>query len=159
MNNGGQTKAVVTVRPVAEADHRAGMTLWEGYNAFYGRAGPTALAPAIIESTWRRFLDPLEPMHALVAERDGELLGLAHFIFHRSTILLGDTCYLQDLFTAPQTRGKGVGKALIEAVYAQAKLAGAARVYWHTHETNQTAMRLYDQVAQRTGFVVYSKDI
>jgi GNAT superfamily N-acetyltransferase len=95
--------------------------LCDGYNAFYGRAGPTALSPAIVESTWRRFLDPGEPVHALVAERDGELVGLAHFIFHRSTILLGDTCYLQDLFTAPVARGTGIGRALIEETAARAR--------------------------------------
>ncbi|HEY2030690.1 MAG TPA: GNAT family N-acetyltransferase [Myxococcales bacterium] len=158
MNEARQTTAL-TVRPVMAADHPAWLRLWEGYNAFYGRAGPTALEPAIIESTWRRFLDPLEPMHALVAERGGELVGLAHFIFHRNTILLGDTCYLQDLFTAEAARGAGIGRALIEETALRARAAGCARLYWHTHETNAAAMKLYDQVARKSGFVVYRKDL
>jgi GNAT superfamily N-acetyltransferase len=98
-------------------------------------------------------------VHALVAEMDGELVGLVHYLFHRSTSLVGPTCYLQDLFTAAEVRGKGVGRALIEEVYARAKRHGARRVYWHTHETNKTAMRLYDRIARRSGFVVYAKDV
>ena len=89
----------------------------------------------------------------------GRLVGLVHYLFHRSTTTIAPFCYLRDLFTDASQRGKGVGKALIEAVYEQARLSRAPRVYWHTHETNRTAMRLYDQVAQRSGFVVYSKDI
>jgi GNAT superfamily N-acetyltransferase len=94
---------------------------------------------------------------ALVAEQNGGLVGLAHYLFHRSTISIPPVCYLQDLFTDANLRGRGVGRALIEAVYAQAEAAGAARVYWQTHETNQTAMRLYDQVAEKSGFLVYRK--
>jgi GNAT superfamily N-acetyltransferase len=96
-------------------------------------------------------------MHALVAERAGQLLGLAHFLFHRSTISTGDSCYLQDLFTVEAARGLGIGRALIEAVYAQARAAGAPRVYWQTHETNTAAMQLYDKVAEKSGFIVYRK--
>jgi GNAT superfamily N-acetyltransferase len=109
--------------------------------------------------TWSRFFDAYEPVHALVAERDGQLLGLAHYIFHRSTIMIGPTCYLQDLFTSESARGQGIGRALIESVYERAKAAGSQRVYWHTHETNLTAMKLYDHVAERSGFVVYRKQI
>ena len=98
-------------------------------------------------------------MHALVAERDGELLGLAHYLFHRSTIMIAPTCYLQDLFTAESARGQGIGRALIEAVYERARAAGASRVYWQTHETNRTAMALYDRVAERSGFLVYRKNL
>ena len=87
----------------------------------------------------------------------GSMLGLAHYLFHRSTTLIGPNCYLQDLYTAQAARGKGVGRALIHAVYERAQAAGAPRVYWQTHETNLTAMRLYDSVADRSGFVVYSK--
>jgi len=107
--------------------------------------------------TWVRFFDAYEPVHALVAESAGTLIGLTHYLFHRSTISIEPTCYLQDLFTGQAARGKGVGRALIEGVYEQAELAGARRVYWQTHETNLTAMRLYDQVADRSGFVVYRK--
>ncbi len=107
--------------------------------------------------TWSRFFDAYEPVHALVAESDGMLLGLVHYLFHRSTTRIAPTCYLQDLFTTESARGRGVGRALIEAVYERAGLAGAARVYWQTHETNSTAMKLYDQVAERSGFLVYGK--
>jgi GNAT superfamily N-acetyltransferase len=129
--------------------------LWDGYNAFYGRAG--ALAPAITAMTWSRFFDASEPVHGLVAERGGELLGLTHYLFHRSTTAIEPLCYLQDLFTSEAARGKGVGRALIEGVYRQAKLAGSPRVYWQTHETNLTARTLYDKVAERPGFIIYRK--
>ena len=147
----------VTVRRVARGDYDQWLPLWDGYNAFYGRAGATALAPEITAMTWARFLDAYEPVHALVADRDGELQGLTHYLFHRSTTAIEPTCYLQDLFTTEAARGKGVGRALITGVYEQARRAGSSRVYWQTHETNHTAMRLYDQVAERSGFVVYRK--
>jgi GNAT superfamily N-acetyltransferase len=107
--------------------------------------------------TWSRFFDAYEPVHALVAEKDGQLVGLVHYIFHRSTTMIGPTCYLQDLFTTEAARGRGVGRALIEGVYELAKACGSLRVYWQTHETNLTAMKLYDKVAERSGFVVYAK--
>lgn len=145
------------VRPIRPADWAEWLPLWDGYNTFYGRSGPTALPADITHMTWGRFFDADEPVHALVAESDGVLLGLAHYLFHRSTTLIGPNCYLQDLYTAQAARGKGVGRALIHAVYERAQAAGAPRVYWQTHETNLTAMRLYDSVADRSGFVVYSK--
>ena len=147
----------ITVRAAARVDFPAWKLLWDGYNAFYGRAGPTALPAEVIHMTWSRFFDAYEPMHALLAESSGQLLGLAHFLFHRSTIQIGPSCYLQDLFTVEEARGKGVGRALINAVYERARIAGAPRVYWQTHESNATAMRLYDKVAEKPGFVVYRK--
>jgi GNAT superfamily N-acetyltransferase len=144
-----------TIRPVRPDDHAQWLTLWDGYNAFYGRAGATALAPEITAMTWARFFDGYEPMHALVAEQDGELLGLVHFLYHRTTLSLAPYCYLHDLFTSEASRGKGVGRALIEAVYAKAQEARAARVYWLTHNTNATARVLYDKVAEESGFLVY----
>lgn len=145
------------IRPVTQQDYDQWLPLWDGYNAFYGRFGDTALAPEITQTTWARFFDINEPVHALVAELDGKLLGLTHYIFHRSTTSLTTNCYLQDLFTAQGSRGKGVAHALINGVYEQAKLAGSGRVYWQTHETNATAMLLYDKVADKSGFVVYRK--
>ncbi|MEO6842965.1 MAG: GNAT family N-acetyltransferase [Bradyrhizobium sp.] len=147
----------VIIRPVAPADYDQWLPLWESYNAFYGRAGATALAPEITKLTWTRFFDSYEPVHALVADRAGELLGLTHYLFHRSTTAVAPNCYLSDLFTNQAARGKGVGRALINGVYEKAKLAGSPRVYWQTHQTNQTAMQLYDKVAEHSGFVVYRK--
>jgi GNAT superfamily N-acetyltransferase len=143
----------LTVRPVAPTDLAQWEALWEGYNIFYERTVP----PEITRMTWSRFFDASEPVHALVAEKDGRLVGLVHYLFHRSTSLLGPTCYLQDLFTAEAARGQGIGRALIESVYERARTAGSLRVYWQTHETNVTAMALYDKVAERSGFLVYRK--
>jgi len=143
------------IRPVAPSDYAQWLPLWEGYNAFYGRSGATALPHEITRTTWERFLDPLEPMHALVADDGARMLGLAHFLYHRSTNALAMSCYLQDLFTDDASRGRGVGSALIEAVQEKAKMAGAARLYWQTHESNAVARKLYDRIAERSGFLVY----
>jgi GNAT superfamily N-acetyltransferase len=148
-------KGSFVVRPVAPDDFAQWRPLWDGYNAFYGREGATALPEEITRRTWERFFDEYEPVHALVADQAGRLLGLVHYIFHRSTISMTTNSYLQDLFTLESARGKGVGRALIEEVYRRAQLAGSSRVYWHTHETNATAMLLYDKVAEKSGFVVY----
>lgn len=145
------------VRPVDRQDYDRWLPLWDGYNAFYGRSGTAALPDDVTRMTWGRFFDAYEPVHALVAESEGRLLGLTHYIFHRTTTAVGPTCYLQDLFTDGAARGKGVGKALIEGVYARAEAAGASRVYWQTHETNAAAITLYDKVAERSGFLVYRK--
>jgi GNAT superfamily N-acetyltransferase len=114
-----------------------------------------ALPLEVIQTTWSRFFDSYEPMHALVAVHAGKVLGLAHFLYHRSTIQIAPTCYLQDLFTSHESRAKGIGRALILAVYEHAKTAGSARVYWLTHETNTAAMTLYDKIAEKSGFLVY----
>ena len=150
---------MIQIRAVEQADFAVWKRLWDGYNAFYGRAGATALSEPVTGTTWARFFDPEEPVHAVVAEQEGELLGLAHFLFHRSTISVAPVCYLQDLFTVEAARGKGVGRALIEEVYRHANNAGSGRVYWQTHETNAVAMQLYDKVAERSGFVVYRKSL
>jgi GNAT superfamily N-acetyltransferase len=147
----------LSVRSITESDYQQWLPLWEGYNEFYGRAGVTALAPEITRTLWTRLFDRHEPVHALVAEIDGKLLGLAHYLFHRSTSSIEPSCYLQDLFTAETVRGKGVGRTLINGVYHGAKSAGAARVYWQTHETNVVARKLYDKVAENSGFIVYRK--
>lgn len=147
------------VRPIQPTDLAAWTPLWDGYNAFYGRAGATALAPDITHTTWQRFFDASEPVFALVAEKDGALLGLVHYLYHRSTTRIELTCYLQDLFTDPAARGQGVGRALIEGVYEQAKAANITRVYWQTHETNAAGRLLYDKVARHAGFIVYGKEV
>ena len=114
--------------------------------------GKRFIAHGLTASSWS-----CEPVHALVAEGEGRLLGLVHYLFHRATASVEPTCYLSDLFTNEAARGKGVGRALIETVYRRAGAAGSSRVYWQTHETNHTAMQLYDHVAERSGFVVYRK--
>jgi GNAT superfamily N-acetyltransferase len=147
------------IRSVTRQDYEQWLPLWDGYNAFYGRSGETALAPEITKMTWARFFNSYEPVHALVAERGGRLLGLTHYLFHRSTTAMELVCYLQDLFTSEDARCKGVGRALINGVYEQAARAKSSRVYWQTHETNLTAQQLYNKVAERSGFIVYRKAI
>ncbi|HEY1415338.1 MAG TPA: GNAT family N-acetyltransferase [Caulobacteraceae bacterium] len=149
----------ILVREIRPDDRDRWTQLWDGYNSFYGRSGPTALDPAITDTTWNRFFDPEEPVFAFIAEARGELLGLVHYLFHRSTTQIAPTCYLQDLFTRQDERGRGVGAALIEAVYVAAKAKGCARVYWQTHETNGVARALYDRIAERSGFIVYAKSL
>jgi GNAT superfamily N-acetyltransferase len=151
--------AELIVRPVRPGDYAQWLPLWDGYNAFYERVGPTALDPAITRTTWQRFFDAYEPVHALVGEQDGRLLGLTHYLYHRTTTAIAPLCYLNDLFTAEAARGKGVARALIDAVYAEARKAGSPRVYWLTHETNATARLLYDKVATNSGFIVYRKPL
>ena len=141
------------IRPAQATDFDQWLPLWKGYQAFY----KTTIADAVTQQTWQRFLDPLEPMHCAVADRDGVLVGLVHYIEHRSCWTTGDYVYLQDLFALPEVRGQGVGRALIEHVYAQATALGASRVWWLTHETNQHAMQLYDRIADKSGFVQYRK--
>lgn len=147
----------ITIRPAVPQDFEHWLPLWDGYNHFYGRSGPTALDPAITRTTWARFMDEVEPMFALVAEGPDGLIGLAHFLYHRSTTQTGHSCYLQDLYTVASARGKGVGRALINAVCQRALAQGSPRVYWQTHETNADAMKLYDKVAEKSGFIVYRK--
>jgi len=147
------------IRDVKADDFEQWLPLWDGYNAFYGREGATALPMEITKATWGRFFDANEPVHAFVAENDGKLIGLVHYLYHRSTTLLGPICYLQDLFTSRDARGKGCGRALINAVYDRARAAGSTRVYWQTHVTNAVARVLYDEVADWPGFIVYRKNL
>jgi GNAT superfamily N-acetyltransferase len=147
-----------TVRSIAPFDFPSWKPLWDGYNAFYGRRGETALRDEITQSTWRRFFDPNEPVFALVAETEGTLQGLAHYLFHRSTTRIEPVCYLQDLFTTPAARGCGIGRALIDGVYAEARTAGISRVYWQSHESNAAGRLLYDKVAKHAGFIVYGHE-
>jgi GNAT superfamily N-acetyltransferase len=150
------TLQLVTVRGVTREDFAEWEPLWKGYNRFYGREH---FPEKITQMTWSRFFDAYEPVHALVAQRADRLVGLVHYLFHRSTIQIEPTCYLQDLYTDETTRNQGVGRMLIEAVYERARNAGTHRVYWLTHESNVTAMRLYDKMALRSGFIVYRKQL
>lgn len=143
----------MNIRLAGEADYSQWLVLWQGYQAFY----KVNIAAAVTLQTWKRFLDPAEPMHCALAERDGVLVGLVHYIYHRSCWTSGDYVYLQDLFAQAELRGQGIGRALIEHVYAAAAQGNAARVWWLTHESNAQAMRLYDQLAEKSGFVQYRK--
>jgi GNAT superfamily N-acetyltransferase len=151
--------AKIVVRDVRRGDFAEWKPLWDGYNAFYGRAGSTALPEETTNLTWSRFFDGYEPIRAMVAERSDKLVGLVHYLFHRSSTGLRSNCYLQDLFTVEAARGQGIGRALIEEVYRRAAQAGSGRVYWQTHETNTAAMKLYDKVAEKSGFIIYRKDL
>lgn len=145
----------IQLRPAAPDDFDAWLPLWRGYQAFY----KVDIAEDVTRETWRRFHDAGEPMHATLAEIDQRVVGIVHFIEHRSCWTRGNSMYLQDLFTDAAMRGRGVGRALIEHVYAQALARGCPRVHWLTHQTNATAMLLYDRIAERSGMVQYRKAI
>jgi GNAT superfamily N-acetyltransferase len=142
-----------SVRALVPADKEAWLPLWTGYLAFYN----AALAPEVTETAFARLTGPDADMFGLVAEQDGRIIGIAHCVVHRSTWVLGNYVYLNDLFVAPDVRGSGAGRALIEAVYRRADELGAERVYWLTHESNATARRLYDSLAANDGFVEYRR--
>lgn len=143
------------IRPLEPADRTRWEPLWRGYLTFY----KASLAPEVTETTWRRLMDADEPMHVWGAFEGEALLGIVQCVIHRTSWSLRDTCYLQDLFTAPEARGKGVGRALIEHIYAEAARQNWARVYWQTHETNAEAQVLYNKLADRSGFIVYRHNL
>lgn len=144
----------VRVRPLRTDDRAEWTQLWRGYLDFY----KTELADAQYALTWQRIHDPAEPQFGYVAEVGSSVEGLVHIIFHRSGWTDAASCYLQDLYVNPQTRGTQVGKAMIDHAFRVAQAAGSAGIYWLTHETNTYAMRLYDRVAIKTGFVQYRKN-
>jgi ribosomal protein S18 acetylase RimI-like enzyme len=143
----------ITIRSVGEDEREAWNPLWASYLAFY----KSALTQEISDLTWQRFHDPDEQLYALGGYVDGELMGIAHYLFHRSTWAPHRYCYLEDLFVAEGARGRGLGRALIEEVYARAQAANASRVYWLTHSNNAQARILYDKVADNLGFIQYRK--
>lgn len=142
---------MTTVRRLAPADEADWRRLWRDYLAFYDEAP----VDAVMESTFRRLLDPSEPMRGLVAERDGRVIGICNIIVHRHGWRMADVCYLQDLFVEPAHRGSGAGRALIEATYALADAEGLASVYWMTQEFNADARKLYDRIGKLTPFIKY----
>jgi GNAT superfamily N-acetyltransferase len=146
--------STTTVRPLQQSDRSAWEPFWAAYQRFY----EVAIPPETTDITWHRFHDPSEPMHALGAFDDsGRLVGIVHAIFHRSSWLPQWTCYLQDLYVDNSERGLGTGALLIDAVADLARANGAGRLYWMTHESNATARRLYDHIAERSGFIQYRK--
>jgi GNAT superfamily N-acetyltransferase len=147
------TDGAIELGPLRDQDRDAWALLWEGYQAFY----QVVITPDVSDTTWARLLDRDEPVNGLLAWDGEKAIGLVHFIWHRSTWTIGDYCYLQDLFVDRSARGKGIGRRLIEAVYAAAAERGCSRVHWLTNETNSDAMLLYDRIAQRSGFLQYRK--
>ena len=140
-----------TIRPLFPADFSEWLPLWKGYQEFYD----VDLSDEVNETTWARLMDPNEQMFALGAFNDEILVGISHYHLYRSTWLAGWTCYLHDLYTSPESRGRGVARALIEAVRDSAIENGAEKLFWLTHSTNSQARSLYDQIAQSTGFIHY----
>jgi GNAT superfamily N-acetyltransferase len=147
------TASDLVIRPVGPDERAAWEPLWNGYLTFY----ESSVTKDVSDVLWKRLHDPTEPMHLLGAYRDGRLIGIAQYIFHRSCWTIGDYCYLQDLFVAPDVRGSGAGRALIAAVEREARKAGASRLHWLTKEDNHSARALYDQMADRSGFIQYRK--
>jgi GNAT superfamily N-acetyltransferase len=145
--------ADIVIRPVGTHERAAWEPLWKGYQTFY----EVALSDETSDAAWARLHNPAEPMYALGAYVDSKLVGIAHYLFHRSFWSIGDYCYLQDLFVAKEARNLGAGRALIAAVEREARAAGASRIHWLTQESNTDAQALYDQVADRSGFIQYRK--
>lgn len=150
---------LLTVREAIESDKDVWLSLFISYNEFYGRTGEAALSPDVLETTWSRMLSSDHPVHCLLAEMGGAPVGLAHCVMHWSTIRREPYLYMQDLFADPDFRGRGVGRALIDAVFRFGADKGCSRVYWHTHQTNARAMVLYNDVAGFSGFLMYKKEI
>jgi GNAT superfamily N-acetyltransferase len=144
---------VIEIRPVTSSDRAQWSTLWAGYLRFYRQHLPAD----VTEATFARLIDKSAPLHGLIAARDGALLGLVHYLFHPTSWSLRDNCYLEDLYVDPAARGSGAGRALIQAVYAEADRANAASVYWMTQEFNAEGRALYDTLARRTSFIRYER--
>lgn len=142
------------IRGLRAADEPDWRRLWAAYLAFY----ETELPESVYRGTFERLLsdDPRE-FHGLLALVDDDPVGLAHFVFHRSCWSISDVCYLQDLYLDPEVRGRSLGRALIERVYAAADAAGCPEVYWQTQHFNTVGRRLYDRVGQLSDFIVYER--
>ncbi|MFV0514110.1 MAG: GNAT family N-acetyltransferase [Jhaorihella sp.] len=144
----------LVIRPLRASDRPEWAELWTGYLDFY----ETEVPEAVYDSTFARLLgEDSRDFNCLVAERDGRLVGLSHYLFHRHAWKIEDVCYLQDLYARPDVRGSGIGRALIEAVYAAADANGTPAVYWLTQDFNETARRLYDRIGKVTPFIRYSR--
>lgn len=145
--------STLEIRPVTAQDHAAWLPLWQAYQRFY----QTAIPAEVTAATWQRMLDPAEPINAALAWRNDRAVGMVHYIYHRSCWSIANSCYLQDLLVDETQRGGGIGRQLIEFVYATATAAGCAKVHWLTHETNATAIQLYQRIAERPGFIQFRK--
>lgn len=145
----------LSIRPVCADDHAHWLPLWQAYQRFY----QTEIPADVTAVTWQRMLDPAEPINAALAWQDGVAIGMVHFIYHRSCWTVENSCYLQDLIVDGATRGTGVGRKLIEFVYKTAKNDGCGKVHWLTHESNHTAITLYERVAERPGFIQFRQSL
>lgn len=145
----------VTLRPVTAEHHADWLALWQAYLQFYR----TELTDAVSATTWQRLLDPSEPTHSALAWVDGKAVGMVNWIYHRSNWSIGNSCYLQDLYVDARQRGLGIGRQLIEHVCHTAQAAGCCKVHWLTHESNATAIGLYEQVAERAGFIQFRRNL
>lgn len=143
---------MTSIHPLTPADFAEWNPLWQGYLRFY----EAALDDELTRLTFERLTSDGFPMHGFLARDEaGRAVGMVNWVTHPATWARGDYCYLEDLFVVPEERGTGAGRALIEAVYAAAAKLGCANVYWLTHETNVEAQKLYDRIAQRSGFIHY----
>ncbi|KLN98184.1 GNAT family N-acetyltransferase [Moellerella wisconsensis] len=144
-------KKTITIELIQHDEYQQWLPLWQSYQHFY----QVTLSELTTKITWQRFFDTNEPLYCAVAKMGNELIGFTHFVFHRSTWAEKNFCYLEDLFVAPNIRGRQVGKQLIDYVKRQALDQQCARLYWHTQETNSTAQKLYDWVAEKPGVIEY----
>lgn len=147
MNN----KNSITIEAAKQQDYDNWLPLWINYQTFYR----TKISDEVTKLTWERFLTPSEPLYCAVAKYDGKIVGMVHYLFHRSTWAESNYCYLEDLFVSEEVRGQHIGKQLIEYVQQQAQNHHASRLYWHTHETNLRGQRLYNWVAKKSGMIEY----
>ncbi len=146
---------VITIEAASEMDYESWLPLWKHYQIFYN----VDIPDAVTTRTWERFANPIEPIFCAVAKSNGELVGFAHYLFHRSTWAESDYCYLEDLYVSENTRGKQIGKQLIEYVQKEARKRHASHLYWHTHEANYRAQRLYDWIAKKSGMIEYRMQV
>lgn len=150
------TGRTAIIRPLQESDQTAWAALWTAYLDFY----ETSVSSKVYDTTFARLVgDTAEDFHCMIAEVDSKPVGLAHYLFHRHCWRSENVCYLQDLYAAPSVRGMGIGRQLIEAVYAAADAEGAPNVYWLTQDDNKTARQLYDRIGQPTNFIKYQRPV
>jgi len=146
---------IITIESATEADYENWLPMWKNYQIFYN----VDIAEAVTQRTWQRFASPIEPVFCAVARYNGELVGFAHYLFHRSTWADNDYCYLEDLYVCENIRGKQVGKQLVEYVQKEARKRHASHLYWHTHEANYRGQRLYDWIAKKSGMIEYRMQV
>lgn len=146
---------VITIEAATADDFEQWLPLWKNYQLFYG----VDIAEKVTRLVWQRFHNPIEPIFCAVAKENGRVVGLVHYLFHRSTWSENNYCYLEDLYVSEEMRGKLIGKRLIEFVQKQARKHHSGHVYWHTHETNFRGQRLYNWIASKSGMIEYRMQV